>query len=298
MTSPAPREDRTALGIAVMALGVTFFTAIDTSAKWLALAGLIPLQVAFVRFAGHFLFALAIYLPQEGPGVFRSARPGLQFLRSLALLGSTTLNFAALSYLPLTVTTTIMFAGPMVVTLMAIPLLGERVGLHRLGAVVAGFVGVLVVMQPWGAEFHPAMLLTLSALLCMSVYFILTRKLAGTERNATSQIWASGVPALCVAPFALQVWVWPTDPLVLAVMAGIGVVGALGHIFATSALRFADASVLAPVIYIQIVQAAVASWLVFGTWPTVWTLAGGAIIVASGLYIWHRERVRGVSPGR
>ena len=228
-----------------MALGVTFFTAIDTSARWLALAGLVPLQVAFVRFAGHFLFALVVYPPQEGPGVARSARPGVQFLRSLALPGSTTLNFAALSHLPLTVTTSIMFAGPMVVTLMAIPLLGERVGVHRMGAVVAGFVGVLVVVQPCGAEFHPAMLLTLSALSCMSIHFILTRKLAGTERNATSQIWASGVPALCLAPSALQVWVWPDSPLELAVMVDIGLVGALGHIFATSALRFADASVLA-----------------------------------------------------
>ncbi|HUG61762.1 MAG TPA: DMT family transporter [Methylomirabilota bacterium] len=298
MAGVAPREDRLTLGLAAMAIGVVFFTCIDTSAKWLMLAGVAPLQVVFARYAGHLFTAIVLFLPSEGLGVFRSARPGVQAARSLALALSTLFNFMALATLPITVTTTIMFAGPIVVTLLAIPMLGEVVGVHRIAAVFVGFVGVLVVMQPWGAEFDPAMLLVLCALLSSSLYFILTRKLAGIERNSTSQVWSSAVPVFVLGPYVLPIWTWPDRPLDIGVMAAIGLFGAFGHILVTWAHRLADASILAPVIYIQIVLAAFAGIVVFGAWPTTSTLAGGLIIVAAGLYIWHRERLRGRPPAR
>ncbi len=286
----APKEDRTALALGIMALTVCFFTMIDTSAKWLVMAGLPALQVVFARYAIHFVLALVVFLPQEGPVAFRSARPGIQFLRSVFLFGSTILNFTALKFLPITVTTTIMFAGPIVVTLLAIPILGEEVGRHRLIAVCLGFVGVLVVMHPWGVGFHPAMLLNIGALTLASLYFILTRMLAGVERNATSQLWSAGLATLCLAPFALTGWVWPQAPVDWAFFLLIGIFGGTGHILAVAAHRMADASILAPVIYIQIVLAGAAGIVFFDTWPTVWTLGGGAIIILAGIYIWHRER--------
>lgn len=301
MSSPtgvAPREERTALGLGVMTLAVCCFTMIDTSAKWLILAGLPALQVVFVRYAGHFIVAMATFLPREGMSAFRSNAPVRQFLRSFFLFASTVFNFMALKYLPITVTTTIMFAGPIAVTLLAIPMLGERVGAHRIGAVCVGFAGVLVVMQPWGAAFHPAMFLSLGGLTMASFYFILTRMLAGVESNATSQLWSSGLAAVCLAPFAVPMWVWPTGGIDLVTLGMIGVFGALGHIAATSAHRLADASILAPVVYIQILLAALSGIFVFDTWPTVWTLGGGLIIAAAGLYIWHRERYRARLPGR
>ena len=277
-----------------MALAVVFFTGIDTSAKWLSIAGLPVLQIVFLRYFGHLIFALAIYLPQEGTDAFRSNAPGKQILRSGFLLGSTVLNFSALANLPITVTPTIAFAGPVVTTLLAIPILGEKVGLRRFLAVCVGFVGVLIVMQPWGAEFHPAMFFSLAALLVASLYFIMTRMLAGVETNATQQIWSTALASSVLLPFAVQGWVWPETPLQWAVVAAIGAFGAAGHIAAAIALRWADASIVAPLIYIQIFLAAIAGIMVFDTYPTVWTLAGGLIIVASGLYIWQREkRVKG-----
>ncbi|EPX78676.1 DMT family transporter [Salipiger mucosus] len=294
--SVAPREDKTALGLAFMALAVTGFTCIDSSAKWLIGAGLPALQVVWCRYAGHFLIALLVLAPAEGAGVFRSANPWKQFFRSAFLMGSTMLNFIALSYLPITVTTTIMFAGPIVVTLLAIPVLGERVGIHRIVAVLVGFGGVLVVMQPWGAEFHPAMLLSLGALTCAASYFIMTRLLAGRESNATSQLWGAAVPTVALAPFVLPNWVMPDGWGVIVMMVMIGVFGSTAHIVATTAHRLADASILAPVVYLQIFTAALAGILVFGEWPTAWTLLGGLIIIAAGLYIWHRERRQGTPP--
>ena len=292
MRPPAPKEDRRTLGVMLMALAVLFFTCIDTSAKWLMILGLPPLQVVFCRYFGHFATSLAIFLPQEGPGLFRSADWKIQLLRSLFLLGSTIFNFTALSYLPITVNTTIQFAGPIMITLLSIPLLGERVGIHRFLAVVAGFGGVLVVMQPWGASFHPAMLLVLAALVCSSLYFILTRKLAGRERNATHQIWGSGVAVIALLPVALPLWHWPETPTGWITMIVIGMFGAFGHIAATRAHSLADASLLAPIVYLQLLFASLAGILVFATWPTEWTLLGATIIIASGLYIWHRERLR------
>ncbi|WP_292291711.1 DMT family transporter [Marivita sp.] len=290
MSVPIPREDRAAAGVLTMFFAVVFFTCIDTSAKWLVLAGLPVMQVVFVRYLGHFVYAMILYVPQERAEVFLSRAPLKQFLRSLFLFGSTICNFFALQSLPITVTTTIMFAGPIVVTLLAIPILGEKVGLRRIAAVCVGFVGVLVVIQPWGTEFHPAMFFSLGALIIASLYFIMTRMLAGIETNATQQVWASGLASIVLAPFALSVWVWPETGLQWLTMFLIGGFGMTGHILATVAHRWADASILAPMVYSQIFLAAIAGILVFSTWPTVWTLGGGLIIIASGLYIWNRER--------
>lgn len=280
-----------------MFFAVVFFTCIDTSAKWLSLAGLPVMQIVFARYFGHFVYALAIYLPQEGLDAFRSRAPVRQILRSVFLFGGTICNFIALQSLPITVTTTIMFAGPIVVTLLAIPMLGERVGLRRLLAVFTGFLGVLVVIQPWGVAFDPAMLWSLAALVIASLYFVMTRMLAGVETNATQQVWSAGLASVVLAPFAWSVWTPPETGMVWVILFAIGAFGASGHILATTAHRWADASILAPMMYSQIFLAAFASILVFATWPTVWTLGGGSIIIASGLYIWQRERSQGRGTG-
>jgi len=291
-----PREERTGQGLALMALAVMFFTCIDTSAKWLILSGLAPLQVVFTRYAGHLFVSLVFYLPREGIGALRSNRPGLQAMRSLFLLGSSAMNFTALQFLPITVTTTIFFAGPIVVTLLAMPILGEKVGIRRIAAVCVGFIGVVIVMQPWGAGFHPAMFFSLGALAMAALYFVMTRKLAGVEANATQQLWSSGLATLAIAPFGLSAWIWPETALQWGILILIGGFGAAGHIAATTAHRLADASLLAPVVYMQIFFAAIAGILIFSTWPTLWTFGGGAIIIASGLYIWQRERALANKP--
>ena len=287
-----PREERPTAGLALMVSAVFCFTMIDTSAKWLAMSGLAPLQIVFARYLGHFVAAVAVVVPRQGAGAFVSASPRIQALRSVFLLLSTVFNFLALSFLPITVTTTIMFAGPIVVSLLSMPILHEPVGARRLGAVLAGFLGVLIVIRPWGAQFQPAMLLSVAALGCASLYFVLTRYLAGTESNATSQLWASGLASLVMAPLALRIWEWPDSAVGYGVLICIGLFGAAGHAIATLAHRFADASALAPVFYAQILFATLAGLIVFDTAPTAWTLAGGAVIVASGIYIWRRERER------
>ncbi|MDZ4094309.1 MAG: DMT family transporter [Paracoccaceae bacterium] len=290
MRPAAPREDRPMHGLAIMCAAALMFTSIDTSAKWLILSGLPILQVVFVRYAGHFVASLFLFLPREGLGAFRSNAPGLQFLRATLLLASTAFNFAALKFLPITVTTAIYFASPIVITLLSVLFLGERIGGRRFAAILVGFGGVMVVVQPWGAAFHWAMWLSLGALLCASSYFVLTRRLAGVEANSTSQLWASGLATLVMLPIGLPVWVWPDTVAGWGVLAGIGVFAAFGHSFATTAHRFADASSLAPMVYIQVIYATASGYLIFGNLPTGATVAGTAVIIGSGVYIWWRER--------
>jgi drug/metabolite transporter (DMT)-like permease len=294
MVAASPREDRPTSAVLIMASAIFLFTLIDTSAKWLILAGLPAMQVVFSRYVGAFLTALIFFIPRRGLGEFRSNRPWIQVLRALALLGSTVFNFLALRYLPITLTIAMFFAMPIVVTLLSIPILGERVGLRRFLAVLTGFIGVLVIVQPWGAQFHWAVFLSIGALFSASTYFVLTRLLAGIDNNSTSQLWTNGLATLALAPIALQNAVWPENTLNILVFLFIGFLGGVGHILATLAFRFAQASVLAPVTYVQVIYATAAGYLVFNTLPTIWTAIGTAIIIASGVYIWQRERVRGL----
>lgn len=273
-----------------MGLGVLMFTGIDTSAKWLILAGIMPLQVVFSRYLFHFVSSLVWFFPREGVDSMRSVNPKLQILRSFFLVASTVFNFYGMKTLPLTTIVAIYFAGPILTSLLAIPFLGEKVGLRRFAAILVGFCGILVIVQPWGSAFQAEMLYSIAGISMASCYFIMTRKMAGHEANSTAQLWASGLGTVTLGPFALAHWIWPDGMLQWVVFVMIGVFGFIGHALTTHAHRLAEASMLAPVVYLQVFFATIAGYLVFSTLPTPRTAIGAMIIVASGLYIWNRER--------
>ncbi len=286
----APREDRLGLAVAILAVSFFLFATMDTIAKVLVTSGIPGIQVAFMRFFWHAAAALVFFLPRFGPSVLQSAAPRLQLIRAVAMLGSTIFNFIAVGYLPLTVTISIFFASPLLMSLLAVPMLGEKVGIRRLTGIAVGFLGVLVITQPWSEEFHPAMLLSLSAMACASFYFIMTRMIAGTDNNPVSQIYGSLIPALAVAPFGMIFWIAPDSWWQWLLLALIGLLGFIGHSILTVAYRYAEASRVAPVVYSQILYATFYSWLIFAAIPTASTALGTTIIIASGLYIWLRER--------
>ncbi|MEM9229620.1 MAG: DMT family transporter [Pseudomonadota bacterium] len=289
-TALRPREDRLTAAVLILFGAFFCFTLIDSSAKWLVAAGLPALQVVFIRYAGHFLMAIAWFLPMEGMGVFRSNAPGIQIARAAMLMGGTTLNFIALAYLPLTITTAIFFAAPVLVSLLAIPILGEQIGPRRFVAILVGFTGVLIIAAPWGVAFHWSIFAAIGALVCASMYFVLTRMIAGVDNNPTGQVITSGLPALVLLPFVLGNWTWPATTVDWSVTCLIGLFGALGHSLLTVGYRYAPASTLAPVVYVQIIYATVISWAVFAQPPDSKTIAGTALIIAAGVYIWRRER--------
>lgn len=284
------REDNATYALSLMFLSMVFFVALDGTARWLAVTGMPVLQIVFVRYLGHLVVSLAWYWRREGPALLRAGRPGVQVLRAAALLGATVLNFAALAYLPLTITITVFFAVPMLVALLAGPLLGEKVGPERAFAIGAGFLGVVVTVQPWGATWHPAMLLSLGALCLAALYLLLTRMLAGVDGDGTQQIWAAGLGTIALLPFVPRLWNAPAGGADWSLVLLIGAFGAAAHILLTKAHRFAEASILAPMVYVQLVLAIIAEAAVFGTRPAPATLAGAAIIVVASLYLWRFER--------
>ena len=287
---PVPMVSPLTLGV-LLQLGAFFcFATMDTSAKWLVGAAIPALQVAFLRYAVHFGWALALYLPGHGTTLFRSGTPRLQALRGLLLLGGTVFNFMALAHLPLTTTISIFFAAPLVVCLLSVPVLGERVGRRRFAAVLAGFVGVLVIVRPWSATFDPHIALSLCAMLCASGYFVMTRRIAGIDSNAVAQSYVAGIATVALLPVVIASWTWPATGTDWGLLLLLGSLGMLGHSLLTRAHEFAEASVLAPMVYSQIVYVSAFDWLFFDSVPEPTTLFGTAIIIASGLYVWLRER--------
>ena len=275
--------------IALMCGAVACFALLDTTAKYLNLY-MSALQVAWARYTGAFLFPFIVSNPWTRPGLTRTNRPLLQLARSVLLLGSTLCNFAALRYLQLDEAITLIFSTPFFVAALSGPMLGEWVRWRRWSAIVVGFLGVVVVARPGAASFHPAALLSLSAALCYALYSISTRILARTDSNETTLFYSNVVGALALLPVVPLVWTTPSDPLVIALMAVTGAIGSFGHYLLIAAHRLAPAAVLAPFIYSEIVLVTVLGFLVFGDVPNRFTLTGAAIVVASGLYLLHRER--------
>ena len=262
----------------------------DTSAKWLVMAAIPSLQVAFLRYFVHFIWVILIYFPKNGMAIARSRIPRLQILRAALLFSATAFNFTALKYLPLTTTIAIFFASPMLVCLLSIPILKEKVRLKRFTAIVVGFIGVLIIVAPWDDQFDYHVLLAVGALFGASGYFIMSRVIAGKDSNSVAQFYCAGVPTLLLLPVVLSIWEWPDTQLDWGLLVLIGSLGMFGHSLLTVAHRFAEASVLAPVVYSQIIYVTLFSWLIFDTVPSVSTAIGISIVVASGVYIWSRER--------
>ena len=252
------------------------------------------MQIVFFRALGQTLWMLLFFWPHHGWRMFHSARPGLQLGRSTLLFLSSLFWISGIAVVPLATASAISFMAPIMVVMMSIPLLGERVGMHRWLAVVIGFIGALVVIRPTSGAVAPATLALLVAAFFFALYQILTRKVAGYDDAATTSIYtvlvallvsACAVPWQFIAPSPGDVVVW------LAFLA-TGLLGGLRHFFVVKAYEQAPASVISPFFYCELVGVTVLGFFVFGDLPDRFTAVGALIIVCSGLYIAHRERLR------
>ena len=282
-------QDRAALGI-LMTLGAYFFfMLIDTSVKWLVLAGLPAFQLAFMRYVPHFIISTVLLLRRGMSwSSFQSAHMGLVLLRGFLLASATLFNFITLIYLPLTVTGSIMFSAPIIVCALSWPLLGERVGPWRWAAIMVGFVGVLIVIRPFGADFHWIALLNVYNAVSLALYSIITRKISGVVAPETMQFYMGAFGAIMLFPLAVFSWTPPATTLDWALMVSIGIWGWAGHEIFSRAHSYAPANTLMPYTYSFLLYLAVASYIVFNDIPDSYTLLGASIIVLSGLVIWWR----------
>ncbi|MCC6947877.1 MAG: DMT family transporter [Bradyrhizobiaceae bacterium] len=287
---PAANDPRARLiGIGLMCAALFCFACLDTIAKWLT-QYLPTLEAVWARYASHFFLSLLVINPWTTPGLFATRRLWLQIGRSALLFGSTAFNFVALRYLQLDQTATIAFTTPFIIALLAGPLLGEWIGWRRWVAIIVGFAGVLLIARPGMGGIHPAAVLSVLSMICYAVYIISTRFLAGYDSTATTVFYSALVGFVAASVPLPAVWQTPEEPLVIAGMVALGALGWIGHLFLIVAHRYAPAPVLAPYIYTQLVWYIAGGFLVFSELPNSFTLAGAAIVIASGLYLLYRER--------
>ena len=264
-----------------------WFVTLDSTAKYLMQSYPVS-QVIWARFFFHVVFVVLLMGRQLGIQI-RSQSLKHQCLRSLFMFTTTALFFTGISILPLTTAATIMFMSPVILTILSIPLLGEKVGLRRWIGIVIGFTGAVVVMRPGTDSIQLSVLIVLAAACTHALYQIFTRKLGTGDRPMTSLFYTGITGALvmsAVAPFYWQPVAasdWP-----LFVFAGIA--GGIGHLCLIRAFRHAPASVVAPFSYSSLLWATGFGYLLFDDLPSAWTLSGATLIIASGLYIFHREQ--------
>lgn len=286
-----PPEHRLA-GAAWMLLGASCIAIVDGIAKYLS-PTINGVQVVWGYVGASLIFLLAVNLARGESlvSLARSRRPWLQLARAASLVCSLSALFVSLRYLPLAVATTVSFTAPLIIVALSGPILGERVGAARWAAVAVGMLGALLVVRPGSDVFAWASLLTLLGAFFFALFNIATRMLGGFDRPLTTVLYTFVVSTTIVSLAMPAVWVTPTTPQWL-LFAVSGLLGFVAHFSMARSLTLADASAVAPLHYVRLLWAIAIGVLVFRETPDAWTLAGGTLIVASGIYVVSRSPQR------
>ncbi|PVE21581.1 EamA family transporter [Microvirga sp. KLBC 81] len=285
----APAQDATFAAIGLAVLATVFFAMGDVTAKFLT--GTLPaIEVTWLRYVVFCLVVVPTVFAARGAKAMHTPRLRLQIIRALAVAGSAVLFILGLGHLQVAEATAINFISPIFITALSIPLLGEKVGIRRWAAAAAGFLGVMLVVQPGGSAFQMAALLPIGAALAWAVAAIATR-LMSSEKPEATLAWSAVIGLIVLTAFVPFNWRTPTaGEIGLAVL--MGACSTLGHWLIILAYRKAAASTVAPFSYVQLLFAGLLGFAVFGTVPGAMTLVGGIVIAGSGLYTAHREHIR------
>jgi drug/metabolite transporter (DMT)-like permease len=272
-----------------MVASMLCFSSMDAMSKYIVHDyGIV--QVLFVRSVIYVGFAALV--AGRGAGLwraFRTGRPWLQAGRAALAVVENGTFVLAFRYLPLADAHAVASSSPLIVVALSAPMLGERVGLDRWAAVLAGFVGVLLIIRPGFAQPNLALLIPLFGAVLWGLYQILVRLCSRSDPPETTLMWSAWVSLAMTSVGALPGWTAPSASAWL-LLVGIGLLGAVGHFGLIKALDYAEAAAVQPYSYTLLLWVTVLGVLVFGDVPDAWTIAGGAVVVASGMFAWWRER--------
>jgi len=260
----------------------------DTIAKYLS-SELSFFQITWARYFFTVLFTLPFMFFFFRKNLTWSTQPKLQIFRGLTLLSANILFFYSISIISMAKALTLAFVAPLITTALSPIFLGEKVGVRRWSAVIIGFVGSLIVIQPGFMEFNLASISALGTGFFYGIYLVITRKLHSSDSPLLTLLLTGVVGAVLASFFVPVVWVNPTFNQ-WSLLALMGIFACLGHLFLILSLKYADASKLAPFGYFEIVTNVILGYYFFGDFPHYWTWVGLAIIVCSGIYISLRER--------
>ena len=282
--TPVSPGHRPLLGIGFMLLTGSLFPAMNGLAKLMS-QSYSSEQVVWARTFSHLIFVLALFVPQTGWRIVLTKRPGVQFFRSCMLITSTFLFFTAIKFVPIAQAASISFTAPLIVVILAGPMLGEKVTLSRVLAVIVGFIGVLVVIRPGAAVFQWASLLIVGSASCFAVYQVLTRRVAGFDAPETSVVYSALVGSVLMSAIVPFSWTTPGSWIDVLLLGSLGVLGGLGHYCVARAMTYAPANFLSPFQYWQMVGSVAVGYLMFAEIPDTFTWLGAALIIAAGMYV-------------
>jgi drug/metabolite transporter (DMT)-like permease len=276
-------------GVALMIIAMLILPFLDFCAKVLTQQGINPFQVVWGRVFFGALITLPFLLRSESPYALIPNLPAMHTARALLLVCSTASFFGALEYLPVADTLAIFFVQPLVTTIVSPYVLGEKVGWRRYLATLIGFCGTLIIIRPGFREFNLGIVLALAAGAMLAFYMMLTRKIQGRASAIVTNYHTNLIGAIILSAFLALFWIWPT-PTQWLLMLAVSVIATAGHYLVIKALDYAEASLLAPLGYTEMVTAVFGGWYFFGDFPDAWTFVGIAVLISCAVYISLRER--------
>ena len=286
--SKAP--NRTLIGILFMLAAASLFPVMNGLVQILS-ARYSTEQIVWARAASHFIFVLALFVPPLGVAVTRTAAPKWQIVRSMVHLMSMLFFFTGVKYLPLAKAASISFTAPFFVALLAWPMLGERITSSRLIAVLVAFLGVVVVIRPGTEVFQWASLYMLGSATCYALYQILTRRVAGYDTAETTAVYSALVGTVVMSIVLPFVWTPIASWTDAGLLFSLGIIGGTAHYFVARAMIYAEASVIAPFGYWQLVGSVIVGYIISGYLPDLFTWIGAGIIMCVGSFIaWSETR--------
>jgi drug/metabolite transporter (DMT)-like permease len=290
VTAAAP--DRTLLGILSMLVAASLFPIMNGLVQVLS-ERYATEQIVWARAASHLVFIFVLFAPRYGPALVRTGTLKWQVIRSGVHLASMICFFTGVKYLPLAKASSISFLAPFFVALLAWPMLGERITASRMGAVIVAMLGAVIVIRPGSEVFHWASLFMLGSAFCYGLYQILTRRVARHDSAETSAVYSALVGTVVMSVVAPFVWVPVAGWTDAALLFSLGIIGGLGHYFVARAMVYAQANIVAPFGYWQLVGAVIVGYLISGYLPDAFTWLGAGVIICAGIYIaWCETRAR------
>lgn len=293
---PPPEQtsapNRTLVGILFMLAASSLFPVMNGLVQVMS-AYYTTEQIVWARATSHFVFIIALFLPTVGATVLRTATPKWQVVRSMVHLMSMLFFFTGVKYLPLAKAASISFTAPFFVALLAWPMLGERLTFSRLAAIVVAFTGVIIIIRPGSDVFQWASLYMLGSALCYGLYQILTRRVAGYDSAETTAVYSALVGTVVMSLAVPFFWTPIASWSDAAILFSLGIIGGTAHYFVARAMVYAQASIIAPFGYWQLIGSVIVGYFISGYLPDSFTWIGAGVIVCAGLHIaWSETRTR------
>lgn len=280
-------SSRQATGILLMTAAMVSIPLVDGIAKYLTAAHS-PLFVGWARYAVAGLIVLPIAFLRNGRQIFPTERRASHLLRTFFLVLSMTLYFLALARIPLATAISAFFIGPIVAVVLSIFVLKERMTWPKVASLTLGFIGAIIILRP-GAALNPGILLAFGAGLCFGLYLIATRWASQSSDPIKTLAFQCVIGTLLLTPQAVATWTtpqWSEFGFFLC----LGLFSAFTHMMSIAAFRFAEASLLAPLVYLELIGAALIGYYAFGEIPDAYTIIGAGFIIAAGLILLKRSR--------